>query len=741
MSGSGPPSPPSPQSKKRRASHQRGGFVPLPLEQAGSGLLLFPAGLLPSSGVRLLVGSRRTAGFKRAPPFPAQHLVSLCCCCCRPGSQQQQQQPQQHQHQQDTSRPLLLLHVLTVLHTNILDSIVTVFSSAVLSAAVASDSSVCVHFNAQLLTLQQHQQQQVYAHLSSSSSSPAFYATLKLPKNRRRSTAPTAPQVYEYLSLEIASQPRGLRPASPLLQNPRTSLSLRLPSPPPSPIPFAAAAAAAMISLHQLFRVLSRVSVDPTSSLYAANLQAAEAGPPGGGTPSRGHPLASSNTSTPLKVRSGSLGLDVGPLSTCTTTSQAQGPPSMGGLEPAQAEEAVCLGDSSPFRFSSNVSSAGTLDFEGPPGSAAVATVVEVAPTQGQTSLRPRAPSLSPQERLCSPTRTSSSGSSPLSSCATPPLLAATSADSTSGFSLSGSLWAGSPLLSEAAGVGGAPQGGAPHLTAGMQRPPWVQRETCPSLNNPANSAAACQQPQRLIAPFGAAAAAGIHEEEKRSEGPYSGGPHRPGIRHRRRHCRQQTPWDSCSSSRGSSKVAAAAALQQSSEEGLMVNRRTAANSAPAAAGRAHDLSVEGGEICAASRRSVRGRSSSLKGPLQQHQQQQLLWQQQQQQQQQGGEDEDLSAAACSSVSSRRSEIIASVGSGSGSGGGVASSGDSRLLGVCFSPPKDVWRARITVDGRQFEQQFSVKRHGFDGARLLATRWRAQMETARLFRAPTLPLP
>lgn len=52
--------------------------------------------------------------------------------------------------------------------------------------------------------------------------------------------------------------------------------------------------------------------------------------------------------------------------------------------------------------------------------------------------------------------------------------------------------------------------------------------------------------------------------------------------------------------------------------------------------------------------------------------------------------------------------------------------------GVCYSPPKDVWRARITVDGRQHEQQFSVKRHGFEEARLLAVQWRAQMESLRL---------
>ncbi|CBZ50307.1 unnamed protein product [Neospora caninum Liverpool] len=52
--------------------------------------------------------------------------------------------------------------------------------------------------------------------------------------------------------------------------------------------------------------------------------------------------------------------------------------------------------------------------------------------------------------------------------------------------------------------------------------------------------------------------------------------------------------------------------------------------------------------------------------------------------------------------------------------------------GVCYSPPKDVWRARITVDGRQHEQQFSVKRHGFEEARLLAVQWRAHMESLRL---------
>ncbi|KAL8438404.1 hypothetical protein ACSSS7_000147 [Eimeria intestinalis] len=551
-----------------------------------------------------------------------------------------------------------------------------------------------------LLTLQQ---QQLYVHLKQQQqlliSFPTFMqVSSKFPKNYRPHLPPTAPQVlYIHLSLAIASR-----------------------------------------------EVLSRVSVDPTSSLYAANLQAAEAGPMAGRTPGRGPPpWSSSSTSVPQKVRSVSLGIEVGPLSTCTTTSQAQGPPSMVGLEPAQVEEAVCEGDSSPFRFSSNVSSVGTLDFDGPLGSAGVvATMLEVGPPARGTPMRPRAPSLSPEARPCSPARTSSSGSSPLSSCSTPPLLAAATADSASSFSFNGSLWTGAGgLLSEAAGEGGPPPvAGSPHLTAGMQRPPWVQQEPSPPLfhNNSANSAGACQQQQRLFAPFGPVAAAGSQEEETRSEGPCSGGPHRSVIRHRRRHCRQQTPWDSCSSSRGSSRVAAAAVMQQSSEEGLLLSRRTTAHSAPAAG--AHYLCLEGGETRAAGRGSVRSRSTSLKGHLQ-RQQQLLLWQQQQQQrqqlqQQQGGEEEDLVIAACPSVSSRRSETVASVGSG-----GVSSSGDSRLLGVCFSPPKDVWRARITVDGRQFEQQFSVKRHGFDGARLLATRWRAQMETARLFRAPTPPLP
>ncbi|KAL8274422.1 hypothetical protein Esti_001582 [Eimeria stiedai] len=596
---------------------------------------------------------------------------------------------------------------------------------------------VYAHINARLLT------PKLYAHLdsssnsSSSNSSPNSRLLCKLSRSSRRTAAdppPTEPQVYVHL------KPRDclfrVRPqARKLLLSPRVffrsplPLSRRLSSPPFFAFA-AAAAAAAMISLHQLFRVLSRVSVDPTSSLYAASLQAAEEGPPLGGPPSRGPPWAGSDTSTPVKVRSRSLSLDVGPLSTCTTTSQAQGPPSVMKLEPAKVEEAVCAKDSAPFRFSSNVPSSGTLDFEGPLGSAAVAAVLEVGPPSG--GLRPRATCLSPQERLCSPTRTSSSGSSPVSSCASPSLLAAASADSASAFSLTSSEWASVPLLSEAAGVGGPPPRRAPHLAAGMQRHPWVQREPRPPFSNPANSSATCHQQRRLTAPFGAATAAGLQEEETSSEGPCGGGPHRVGIRHKRRHCRQQTPWDGCSSSRGSIKVAAAAVAQQSSEEGLLLGRRTAANSAPAAAAGAHDMNVEGGGTGAESRRSLRSRSTSLKGHLQQ---QQLLWQQQQ-----GGEEEDLVAPACSSVTSRRSEMVASVGPGSGSGG-VTSSSDSRLLGVCFSPPKDVWRARITVDGRQFEQQFSVKRHGFDGARLLATRWRAQMETARLSRGPTLPLP
>lgn len=65
-----------------------------------------------------------------------------------------------------------------------------------------------------------------------------------------------------------------------------------------------------------------------------------------------------------------------------------------------------------------------------------------------------------------------------------------------------------------------------------------------------------------------------------------------------------------------------------------------------------------------------------------------------------------------------------------------------RHPGVCFSPPKDVWRARITVEGRQFEQQFSVKRHGFDEAKMLAIRWRAHMENYRSAKAlPAKALP
>lgn len=60
---------------------------------------------------------------------------------------------------------------------------------------------------------------------------------------------------------------------------------------------------------------------------------------------------------------------------------------------------------------------------------------------------------------------------------------------------------------------------------------------------------------------------------------------------------------------------------------------------------------------------------------------------------------------------------------------------EERHPGVCFSPPKDVWRARITVEGRQFEQQFSVKRHGFKEAKMLAIRWREHMENYRSAKA------
>ncbi|PFH31210.1 hypothetical protein BESB_030840 [Besnoitia besnoiti] len=77
----------------------------------------------------------------------------------------------------------------------------------------------------------------------------------------------------------------------------------------------------------------------------------------------------------------------------------------------------------------------------------------------------------------------------------------------------------------------------------------------------------------------------------------------------------------------------------------------------------------------------------------------------------------------------------ATTGGGAGpaaSGGGVVGAPQQHHPGVCYSPPKDVWRARITVDGRQHEQQFSVKRHGFEEARMLAVQWRAHMENLRL---------
>ncbi|KAL8425271.1 hypothetical protein Efla_002337 [Eimeria flavescens] len=487
-----------------------------------------------------------------------------------------------------------------------------------------------------------------------------------------------------------------------------------------------------MISLHQLFRVLSRVSVDPTGPFYAANVQSPVSGPPGG-PPSRGPKGVSA--SCPAKSMRGSQPAEGGLLSACTTASHAQAGPRAAGPEPQETEDSLTAdGGSSSFGFSSNASATETLDFEGPSLSASSPAGDQRGPKGGPP----------PQER---PSVLCSTGSSPLSSCATSPLLAAPPADSASVFSLSGGSWGPGPLLTDGAAEG--PLAGGPLLAAGLQQG-WPQEKpsSTPSRAGLSAAAAACQQEheqqqrrRRLLTALGdaAAAAAALQElqEETNSAGPSVGGPSRAGSRRKRRQWRQQTPWDkSCSSNRYTAKTAADVLppLQQQIPEERSLTRQcfalstsTAAGAAaPAAAG----FALGGAEAGAESRRSSKRRSRALKGHQQQQQQQQHV---------EEGASSSFAASnssfSCVSLSSKRGGAEGPplrAGSGMMGGGGSphVCGGDSRLLGVCFSPPKDVWRARITVDGRQFEHQFSVKRHGFDGARLLATRWRAEMENA-----------
>eukprot|EP00922_Rhytidocystis_sp_ex-Travisia-forbesii_P060823 GHVS01090229.1.p1 GENE.GHVS01090229.1~~GHVS01090229.1.p1 ORF type:complete len:664 (+),score=147.02 GHVS01090229.1:291-1994(+) len=53
----------------------------------------------------------------------------------------------------------------------------------------------------------------------------------------------------------------------------------------------------------------------------------------------------------------------------------------------------------------------------------------------------------------------------------------------------------------------------------------------------------------------------------------------------------------------------------------------------------------------------------------------------------------------------------------------------TRYPGVCYSTAKEVWRARITLNGKQHESQFSAKKFGFEEAMWQAVNWRMTKES------------
>ena len=458
-----------------------------------------------------------------------------------------------------------------------------------------------------------------------------------------------------------------------------------------------------MISLHQLFRVLSRVSVDPAAPFYATSLQSPIAGAPGG------CPKGPSGPSSPLKVPRPVS--DSGILTTCTTTS-----PDPGALTPGatgmQLEETLYdEGDSSStFPFSSN--SCGTGDLEGLPVVAAGGLINGIGgppKSLGEFASHKR-PSPLCRSSSNSKSSSSSSSSSTPSTSSSPPPLCSTSVSSSPSLSACSALW-GPPLTGKEAL--GSPEA----LLAALAHPEGNNGGPYAAVGGAPGGITAAGQLQHFETRlFGCTTAASPSivsgtQEQTEIEGP-SSRPYRIKGRQRRRPWRQQTPWDSSSRAAAATAAAAGAPLLQQREDNRMQTRGGAATTAVVALNEGETVALPPSR-----RRSVAPRGQQPHSHV-------------------------SPAAAAASASSSPNSLSLSLGlSDSGQRGvsGGISGGDSRLLGVCFSPPKDVWRARITVEGKQFEQQFSVKRHGFDGARILATRWRAKMETARISRPLILP--
>ncbi|CDJ67661.1 hypothetical protein, conserved [Eimeria necatrix] len=466
-----------------------------------------------------------------------------------------------------------------------------------------------------------------------------------------------------------------------------------------------------MISLHQLFRVLSRISSDPSTPFYAAALQSPVAGTPGG--------VQRELSGTPSPLKGLKPAFDARLLTTCTTTAPAHGALSPGacGLDDCLCDEADC----SAFSLGSS-SNSGSRTLDADDGSAAAAVR---AASSGDSKATHQKLAVSAAHDLPSQIYSSSSSSNSNSPriAAASPLVAPLSLSSTPS-SASKAVW-GSPLR-----------------LSPVETPDGLLRSFMGS-EGPAGSFAArgspqhCQQ-QELQNPLlgstavavadAAAATAALREMQEETDSELClGSSYRAARRQRRRPWPQQTPWDS-SGSRGAAAAppCIVPGVQQNKSEGRMQTRRGAA----AAAG--HHSPPRPEDEMDVLHGMIDGPRHSRRRPPSSRTHQQRI---------------PTAAAAAPAAAASATAAAGAVplplepmACGEGSiARGAPAVGSSRLLGVCFSPPKDVWRARITVEGKQFEQQFSVKRHGYDGARMLAARWRAEMEHARLLRPLALP--
>ncbi|CDJ42762.1 hypothetical protein, conserved [Eimeria tenella] len=464
-----------------------------------------------------------------------------------------------------------------------------------------------------------------------------------------------------------------------------------------------------MISLHQLFRVLSRISSDPSTPFYAAALQSPVVGTPGG--------VQRELSGTPSPLKGLKPAFDARLLTTCTTTAPAHGALSPGacGLDDCLCDEADC----SAFSLG-NSSNSGSRTLDADDGSAAASVR---ATSSGDSKTTHQKLAVSAAHDL--PSQIYSSNSNSPRTAAASPLVAPLSLSSTPS-SASNAVW-GSPLRMSPVETPdgllrsfmGSEGTAGPFAARGSPQLCQQQEPQNPLIGSTAGAAADA-----------AAATAALREMQEETDSELClGSSYRAARRQRRRPWPQQTPWDS-SGSRGAAAAAACIvpAVQQHKSEGRMQTRRGAA----AAAG--HHSPPRPEDETDILQGMIEGPRHSRRRPPSSRTHQQRI----------------PTAAAAAAAAAPAATVSTAAGAvplplepmacGEGSiARGAPAVGSSRLLGVCFSPPKDVWRARITVEGKQFEQQFSVKRHGYDGARMLAARWRAEMEHARLLRPLALP--